>query len=325
VLVLNEADVSRLLPMSEAVRVMEAALAGLARGEAAQPLRTMMITSDGAGLLFLMPAHLQSPPALGLKAVTIFPSNAARSIDTHFGAVLLLEADTGLPLALINGTAITTIRTAAVSAVATAHLANKYATDLAILGSGVQARSHLEALLCARKIERVRVWSRTFDHAQAFAAEMSEQHLLKVLAVETPELAVRDAQIIITVTASETPVVRGEWLAPGAHLNVVGGSRPTVREVDTATVLRSKLIVDSVESALAEAGEILIPIGEGACSPEHIHATLGEVINHTKPGRASADEITLFKSLGLGIEDIAAAHFVYMRAQEAGCGLSVPF
>lgn len=325
VLVLNETEVARLLPMSEAMRVMETALAALAHGEAVQPLRTIIATSGGAGLMALMPASLQSPAALGLKAVTIFPNNAQRGLDTHLGAVLLLEAETGRPIALINGTMITTIRTAAVSAVATAHLANEQATDLAILGSGVQARSHLEAMLCVRRIERARVWSRTPDRARAFADEMSARHSLDVMAVERPELAVRDAQIIITVTASDTPVVRGEWIAPGAHLNVVGGCQPTVREVDTPAILRSKLIVDSLESALAEAGEILIPISEGACSPDHIHATLGEIINHTKPGRTTADEITLFKSLGLGIEDIAAAHFVYTRAQAEGRGLSVPF
>jgi alanine dehydrogenase len=325
VLVLNEAEVARLLPMSAAVRVMETALAALARGEAVQPLRTIMATSGGAGLMALMPASLPSPAALGLKAVTIFPNNAQRGIDTHQGTVVLLEAETGRLAAIINGTTITTIRTAAVSAVATTHLAPEQATDLAILGSGVQARSHLEAMLCVRRIKRVRVWSRTLNHARAFADEMGAQHSLKVTAVEQPELAVRDAQIIITVTASDTPVVRGEWIAPGAHLNVVGGCQPTVREVDTPAVLRSKLIVDSLESALAEAGEILIPISEGACSPDHIHATLGEIINHTKPGRTSADEITLFKSLGLGIEDIAAAHFVYTRAQAEGRGLSVPF
>ncbi len=325
VLVLNETEVAGLLPMREAVRVMETALAALARGEAVQPLRTIMAPSGGAGLMALMPASLPSPAALGLKAVTIFPNNAQRGIDTHQGTVVLLEADTGRLAALINGTTITTIRTAAVSAVATAHLANEQAVDLAILGSGVQARSHLEAMLCVRRIERVRVWSRTLDHARRFADEMSARHSLNIIAVERPELAVRDAQIMITVTASDTPVVRGEWIAPGAHLNVVGGCRPTVREVDTPAILRSKLIVDSLESALAEAGEILIPISEGACSPDHIHATLGEIINHTKPGRTSPDEITLFKSLGLGVEDIAAAHFVYTRAQMEGCGLSVPF
>jgi len=324
-LVLNETEVARLLPMGEAVRVMETALAALARDEAVQPLRTIMATSGGTGLMALMPASLQSPAALGLKAVTIFPNNAQRGLDTHQGTVVLLEADTGRLAALINGTTITTIRTAAVSAVATAHLANEQATDLAILGSGVQARSHLEAMLGVRQIERVRVWSRTLDHALAFADEMSARHSLNVSAVEQPELAVREAQIIITVTASDQPVVRGEWIAPGAHLNVVGGCLPSVREVDTPTVLRSKLVVDSLESALAEAGEILIPISEGACAPDHIHATLGEIINHTKPGRTSADEITLFKSLGLAIEDIAAAHFVYTRAQAEGCGLSVPF
>jgi ornithine cyclodeaminase len=325
VLVLNETEVAALLPMREAVRVMESALATLARGEAVQPLRTIMATSGGAGLMALMPAHLQSPAALGLKAVTIFPNNAERGLDTHLGAVLLLEADTGRVLALINGGTITTIRTAAVSAVATAHLAHEHAADLAILGSGVQARSHFEAMLCVRQIERARVWSRTSSHAQTFADEMTARHALQVTAVERPESAVRDAQIIITVTASDTPVVCGEWLAPGAHLNIVGGCRPAVREVDTSAILRSKVIVDSIESALAEAGELLIPISEGACSPQHIHATLGEIITRTKSGRVSANEITLFKSLGLGIEDLAAAHFVYTRAQTEGRGLSVPF
>jgi ornithine cyclodeaminase len=319
---INEAEVAQLLPMKEAVRVMEAALSSLARGAARQPLRTVMAAGDG--LLALMPACLQSPPALGLKAVTIFPGNAERGIDTHLATVLLLEADTGRLRAIINGTAITTIRTAAVSAVATDHLALKQAADLAILGSGVQARSHLEAMLCVRKIARVRIWSRTPDHARAFAEAMQRQHSLSVEAVSEPEFAVREAQIIVTATAAETPILRGEWLAPGAHINAIGSSRPTARELDTEAVLRAKLVVDSVESALAEAGDLLIPIEEGACSAGHIHAALGEVINRTKPGRASADEITLFKSLGLGIEDVAAADFICRRAQELGRGLSLP-
>lgn len=324
VLVLNHTEVEQLFPMSEAVRVMETALAALARGEAVQPLRTIMATCTGEGLLAVMPAHSASPPALGLKAVTVFRNNVPRGLDAHQGAVLLLDAETGQPIALINGTAITTIRTAAVSAVATAHLANEDASDLAIIGSGTQARSHLEAMRCVRKIKRVRVWSPTRAHALAFADEMSTRYALSVTAVERPELAVYDAQIVITVTTSDTPVVNGEWLAPGAHVNVVGGCQPRVREVDTSAILRSKVIVDSTESALAEAGEILIPISEGACSPQHIHATLGEIINHSKPGRVSANEITLFKSLGLGVEDIAAAHFIYTRAQAEGRGVSVP-
>jgi alanine dehydrogenase len=324
-LVLSENDVSRLLPMREAVRVMEEALSALARGEAVQPLRTAMMTGDRAGLLALMPAHLQAPPALGFKAVSIFPQNAARGLETHPGVVLLLEAETGQPLAVLNGATITAIRTAAVSGVATAHLAAPDAADLAILGSGVQARSHLEAMRCVRPIRRVRVWSRQLEHARAFADEMATCHALEVTAVEQAEMAARDAQIIVTVTASDTPILRGEWLAPGAHLNAVGSSRPATREMDTPALLRARLVVDSVESALAEAGDLLIPMQEGACAASHIHATLGEVINRAKPGRTSAEEITLFKSLGLGIEDVAAARFIYQRARETGSGVSVPF
>ncbi len=316
IMVLGAAEVLRLFPMREAVRVMETALAALARGEAVQPLRTFMFTKDGAGILGLMPAQLQTPAALGLKAVTIFPNNARLGLDTHQGAVLLFDAGTGRLLSLLDGGAITAIRTAAVSAVATAHLANEAATELAILGSGVQARTHLEAILCVRKIERVRIWSRTPEHARALAEEMAQRYQLEVIPVRQAELAVREAHIIVTVTAAKTPILYGEWLTPGVHLNAVGASLPDARELDTQAVKRSKLIVDSVESALAEAGDILIPISEGALTTDHIHATLGEVIIRAKEGRATASEITLFKSLGLGIEDVAAAQFIYQRARE---------
>jgi ornithine cyclodeaminase len=327
VLVLSAEDVARLLPMSACIAVMRDALAALARGKALVPLRMVMRMPDGSGFLGVMPGQLSADGdrtgALGMKAVSVFPGNTSRGIDTHQGAVLLFEVDTGRLSALMDGATITAIRTAAVSGVATDLLARKDATELAILGAGVQARTHLEAIASIRPLRKVRIWSRNFEHARALVAEQKGRSGTSIEAVATAEAAVRGADIIATVTASPNPVLQRAWLKEGAHINAVGSSIPTTREVDTATIAAARLFVDRRESALNEAGDLLIPIREGAVKPDHIQAELGQVIIGEDPGRRSDGEFTLFKSLGLSVEDVASAAFVAQRARETGIGQTV--
>ena len=327
VVVLSAEDVARLLPMAACIAVMRDALAALARGKALVPLRMVMRMLDGSGFLGVMPGQLSADGdqkgALGMKAVSVFPGNASRGIDTHQGAVLLFEADTGRLSALMDGATITAIRTAAVSGVATDLLSRRDATELAILGAGVQARRHLEAIATIRPLRRVRVWSRNLEHARALVAEHKGRYSFGIEAVATAESAVRGADIVTTVTASPEPVLERAWLKDGAHVNAVGSSIPTTREIDTATMAAARLFVDRRESALNEAGDLLIPIREGALKPDHIQAELGQVIIGEDPGRRSAGELTLFKSLGLALEDVASAAFVAQRARETGVGQTV--
>ena len=327
VLVLNAADVTRLLPMSECIRVMREALATLARGKALVPLRTVMRLPDGSGFLGVMPGYLGSDgereAALGMKAVCVFPANSARGIDTHQGAVLLFDQETGQLAALMDGATVTAIRTAAVSGVATDLLARPDATELAILGAGVQARTHLEAIAAVRDLGRVRVWSRDPGHVARFIEAAKQTYGGRVESAGTAEEAVRGADIVATVTASSQPILSYAWLKAGVHINAVGSSIPTAREIDSVTMTKARLFVDRRESALNEAGDVLLPIREGAFKADHIQAELGEVIAGEDPGRRSAGELTLFKSLGIAVEDVAAAAFVVRRARQTGTGQTV--
>ncbi len=327
VLVLSAEDVSKLLPMRDAIQVMREALGALAEGRALVPLRMVMRLPDASGFLGVMPGYIGADGgnqgALGMKAVSVFPGNAGRGIDTHQGAVILLEADTGRLSAVMDGGAITGIRTAAVSGVATDVLARKDAAELAILGAGVQARTHLDAIAAVRPLRRVRVWSRSPAHAEKLVAAMKGRFLASIEAVASAEAAVRGADIVATVTASPDPIVQRPWLKNGVHINAVGSSTPTAREIDSATVAAASLFVDRRESALNEAGDVLIPMREGAFGADHIQAELGEVLIGKHPGRKSADEVTLFKSLGLSVEDVASAAFIAKRARDLRIGQTV--
>jgi ornithine cyclodeaminase len=323
VLIINQAEVRRLLPMAECMDVMADALAALSRGEAILPLRPVMWLPEKFGALGMMPSYLASLKAMGLKVVSVFPHNHGTQYDSHQGAVMLFEAAHGQLLALMDASAITAIRTAAVSGVATRLLARQDADTLAILGSGVQARSHLAAMLQARPVTSVRIWSRNAEHAQAFAERESRRHAISVTASPSVEAAVESADIICTTTAAPEPILMGEWIAPGAHVNAVGSSVAFTRELDTAAVVKSRLFVDRRESTLNEAGDFLFPKREGAVTDGHILGEIGEILIGTVKGRQSPDEITLFKSLGLAVEDLAAANHVYRKAVEAGVGVSV--
>ena len=323
VLIANQELVSTLLPMDECIEAMENALRLLAEGDALLPLRTMMVLPDGESLLGLMPSYLGGIQSVGVKAIAAFPGNHGTEYDTHQGVVILFDAEKGLLRAIVDGTAITALRTAAVSGVATSLLARSEAGDLAIIGAGTQARSHLDAMLYVRDIQRVRVYSLPLEGAHQFARRESERHDIKIEVMESASEAVTGADIICTVTTAKEPVLKGDWLAPGAHINAVGAFTPSTRELDTTAVVKARFYVDRRESALNEAGEFLIPEGEGVIDDSHIVGEIGEVLLGKAPARESAEEITLFKSLGIAIEDLAAAHHIYIKAQESVQGLWV--
>jgi len=323
VLIVNQTEVPRLLPMRACMEAMAEALRSVSRGESVLPLRQVIMLPDQAGAFGSMPAYLGSPPAIGVKSITVFPGNHGTELDSHQGAVLLFETKRGSLLAVMDASSITAVRTAAVSGVATRLLARADAGDLALLGTGVQALTHLEAMSHARPLRRVRAWSRRPEHVRAFAQRAERSLGLKVEAAPSAREAVRGADLVCTVTSSREPVLEGEWLSPGTHVNAVGASLATARELDTAAVVRASLFVDRRESALKEAGDFLIPRREGAIDDGHIRAELGELLLGSRPGRQSDSEITVFKSLGLAVEDVASARLIYDNAVEAGAGTRV--
>lgn len=322
-IVINQTQVADLLPMAECIQAMDDVFRALTAGDCIQPLRHILWLPEKAGALGTMPSYWHSAGMIGLKAVTFFPANEGTEHDSHQGAVLLYDAKNGRLVALIDGTSITAIRTAAVSGLATQWLAREDAATLAIIGSGVQAGQHLDAMIVARPIKTVRVFSKTPANARFFAATQAKKHSLPVTACESAEAAVTDADIICTTTSSRQPVVLGQWIKPGAHINAAGSSIALARELDALAVQRSRLIVDRRESALNEAGDFLIAKEEGAVTDDHILGELGDLLTGKVAGRTSDDDITLFKSVGLAVEDLAAACHVYRRAIELGIGTSV--
>ncbi len=320
VLVLNQEEVERLLDMEGCIEAMAGALASLARGEVHVPLRFIVKPEDEPSLIGLMPAHRAGDsPLYSLKTVCVFPDNPQRGLDAHQGTVTLFDGETGEVRALMNASAITAIRTAAVSAVATRLLAREDARELGVLGSGVQARSHLEALRLVRDFDLVRIYSPTGGHAQSLADETGAE------VAGSAEEAVRGADVVVTATSSVAPVLERGWLKDGAHVNVVGGRPPEMRELDTATIADSAFYVDRRESAENEAFDYRDALESGAIGPGHIRGEIGEVLIGAAPGRQSPDELTVFRSLGLAVEDLAAAEYVVRRARETGVGTEVDF
>ncbi len=320
VLFVNEAGVRSLLPMDACVPLMREALATLSRGDVVLPLRSMVRLPDRSGILGLMPGYLGEPQSFGLKVVTVMPGNHGTPYDSHQGVVMLFGVTHGEPLAILDASAITAIRTAAASAAATDLLARTDAGDLALIGSGMQARTHLAALCTVRRLRRVRVWSRSRANAERFARDEAGQAGVAIEVAATGEDAVRGADLVCTVTASKEPVLRGEWLSPGAHVNAVGACFAASRELDAEAVRRARLYTDCRESCLREAGDFLIARDEGAISDAHLLGELGEVLLRTVPGRLSRDDITVYESLGVAVEDLAAAHAIHRRALETGAG-----
>jgi alanine dehydrogenase len=324
-LVINQAEVIDLLPMRSCIEIMEQVFRALTLGETALPLRQVMGLPNQNGLLAMMPAYvnLAGNRSMGLKAISVFPGNQTTRYDSHQGVVLLFDVQNGRLLAIIDATTITAIRTAAVSAVATKLLALPEAGDLAILGSGTQARAHLEAIQLVRPLQRVRVWSRNREHAARFAANQTAQTGIAIESVPNAHAAVSGADLVCTTTSASEPVLCGEWIDPGCHINAVGACTPGARELDTAAVACARLFVDRRESTLHEAGDFLIPKVEGQIDDHHILGEIGELLTGRIAGRQSVREITLFKSLGLAIEDLAAAQFIYAQALARGAGRQV--
>ena len=321
ILVLAARDVHELLGYRECADVMRQALTDLARGQIQQPLRTVVRPRDAAGFMGLMPAY--SPDGYGLKAICITPGNPAIGKDAHQGGVMLFAAGTGEPLALVNASAVTEIRTAAVSAVATGLLARPGPAELAIIGTGVQGQAHAHALAATRPLSGIRMTGRDLARAREVAAELAAQLNVPVTAVGSGPEAVEGADIVVTATSSARPVLRREWLAAGTHVNAVGACVPQARELDTATMAEAALFADSRESVRNEAGDYLLAAREGADNP--VRAELGELLTGTAPGRAADDEITVFESLGLAAEDLAAASYLYREATRIGAGTSADF
>jgi alanine dehydrogenase len=321
VLIVSQQEVRELLRMEECIEVMADALGALTRGEAVMPLRGMARTSDQAGLLAWMPSLLPASDVMGIKVISVFP-NEGTELESHQGAVLLFEATHGQLVAVVDASEVTAIRTAAVSGLATRLLARPDADDLAILGSGTQARTHLEAMTVVRDIRRVRVWSRDADHARSFAEGTSARGV-RVEVSATAREAVEGASIICTTTSATEPILEGRWLSPGAHVNAVGFAGPTGRELDAQAVAGARLFADRRESILSESGDFLIAKQEGAVGNDHVAGELGEVLLGTVEGRTSPEQITIFESLGLAIEDLAAVNHVCQRARETGRGTNV--
>jgi ornithine cyclodeaminase/alanine dehydrogenase-like protein (mu-crystallin family) len=322
-LILDQQAVTDLLPIRECIDLMVSTLSALARGETILPLRTVVLIPNTNDAFAVMPAYIGSPKTMGAKIITVYPGNHGTKYDSHQGAVLLFDPDNGSLAALLDATAVTTIRTAAVSAVATWLVARENASSLVIIGAGVQAYAHLEAMCAVRPIKTLRVWSRTAANAERLADLARKKFKLEASVASSGEDAVRDADIVCTTTSARAPVLFGKWLTPGTHINAIGASQRTARELDTECVVRSRLYVDRRESALKEPGDMLVPLEEGAITPDHIVAEIGELAIGQGVGRRDEHEITLFKSLGLAIEDIAAASYVYGAAKRAGVGVEV--
>lgn len=306
-LVLTEPDVRALLTMPDLIAAMESALASFSTGSVVQPVRTVLEVGEQKAFFGLMPAYISATPALGAKLVTVYESNLARGLTSHLATIILLDPETGALSAIVDGRYITEARTAAVSAVSVKKLARDDSSVLGIIGSGVQARSHLEALMQVRRFKEVRAWSPNAKNLAAFCEETG------AMGVTSPETVSRGADVVVVATASRTPVLFCDWVDPGAHVISVGACRPTQQELDPALVARSRLFVDSRAAALKESGDV-IPFGES-----HIVAELGEA----GAVRKTRDEITIFKSMGLAVEDVVSAHLAFTRAQQSGKGLNI--
>jgi ornithine cyclodeaminase/alanine dehydrogenase-like protein (mu-crystallin family) len=324
VLVLSHADVVAALPPAECAEEMASVLAAHARGEAFMPLRSVMMPPGAPGLMGLMPAWRGGPqPVFSLKTVCMLPGNPARGLDAHQGTVTLYDGETGMPTAVLDASAVTEVRTAAVTAVATRLLARDDARVLGILGAGVQARAHIESLVPVRTFEQIRIFAPTREHARA-VADGAPDGAPEVVVAASAEEAVRGADVVVVATSAKRPVLGHAWLSPGAHVNAVGASSPTAWEIEVATVAASALFADSRESIANEAGEFRLAIEQGAISGiDHVRGELGEVLAGTVAGRRGDGEITLFRSLGLAVEDLAAAELAVANARRMTLGTEV--
>ncbi len=321
-LIINRQEVERLLSMAECIDAMANAMRAASSGAVTVPLRLFSPLADDSGSLGVMPGSALDPPLFGAKVISLRFDNPAKGLPAVQGYVSLFDHETGRPVAVIEGASVTAIRTAAASGLATRELARQGARTHGIFGTGVQAVTHIDAIACVRDMQEVVVWGRDADKARRFAERQSERTRLHIRATGDAAEAAR-CDVVSTVTAATEPVLKGEWLRPGTHVNLVGVHTPQAREADTRAILRSRVYVDLMESAMSEAGDLLIPIGEGAIDKAHILGEIGQVLAGGVPGRADDDEITLYKSLGIVAQDLFAAAHVYAQAVERGAGVEV--
>lgn len=323
--VLSNADIAALLPMAQAVEVIDSAMRRVSAGGAQLPLRSV-VPVGGPNLMGVMPGALDDPGCYGVKLVSLFPANPARGLSGHRGAVVLFEGETGGAIAMMDAGLLTAIRTAAASAVATRALARADARVLTIIGTGEQAEHHLAAMLAVRPLTQVRIVGRRAERAAAFAEQAAAHHSGLNLTHGTDiRAAVAGADIVCTVTNSPAPVLMGDWLEPGQHLNIVGASVASKREVDDTVLRRASVWCDYRPSLLAQAGEVVDMIAAGTWSASDLKGEIGAHLNGNAPGRQGPDEITLYRSLGIAAQDLAAAHFVLTAAEGAGRGQVVDF
>jgi len=317
VLILTRSDLERVLSMEDVIEVVERAFSELARGTAILPQRTAITLNKKAGWMGVMPAYLEKIGSLSTKIVTVFEKNLERKLPTIMATLVLNSTETGAPLAIMEGTFITAMRTGAVGGVAAKYLAREDSKTVGVFGAGTQARTQLMAACVVRDVEKAFVYDKNRERASVFAAEMSEKLKIPVETRE-PRDVVKESDIIVTATTAKTPIFDGNLVKQGTHLNLIGSFKPDTREVDEVVIKKSKIVVDQKSAALEEAGDIIIPLKAGVITEEDIYAELGELVTGTKPGRTSDSEITLFKSVGLGIQDCATAWLAYTRAKEKG-------
>jgi len=321
VLILSRKDLEAVMTMKETIEVVEHAFKELTMGTARMPTRVGLTVFDKAGWMGVMPAYLSGIGSLAAKIVAVFEDNPSKhNLPTVLATLTLNDASTGYPLAFMEGTYITAMRTGAAGGVAAKYLARKDAKTVGIFGTGVQARTQLLAVNEVRDVEKVYAFDILANQSRKFAEEMNKAIGADIKTVNSPEIVVKKSEIIVTATTSRTPVFDGKLLKQGTQINAIGSFRPDARELDDNAILRSKVVVDSKEAALAEAGDIVIPLKDNVINETHIYAEIGEIITGKKHGRISDDEITLFKSVGLGVQDAAAAHLAYKNAREAGVG-----
>jgi ornithine cyclodeaminase/alanine dehydrogenase len=322
-LVLSEKQVQSLIDVDELISVLEQAHVQYSTGKAVMPVRLVVPLPQVGGRITSMPGFLSDDKALAMKIITYFQENPEQNLPAILGTILLFSAETGKLIAIMDGSYITAIRTACASAMATKALANPQTPVLGMLGAGVQARSHIEALTQVRRLQRIKIYSPTGASAAAIKKDMEPTVKIAIDIARNAEEALRDADLVVTATTAKEPIVKPEWLKPGAHINAVGAHRPDMREINGATLARSKIVVDSREAIMAECGDILLALKEKSIGENAIHAEIGEVLAGRKPGRSSAAEITLYKSVGIAIQDVATANLVYRKALEKGIGTTV--
>lgn len=321
--ILSAEDVRIALPMNQAVETMKKAFVQLSAGKAEVPLRVGLQVPQHNGVTLFMPGYLSQDDHMAVKIVSVFNENPSKGLPLIHALVVVLDAETGAPTAVMDGAYLTALRTGAASGAATDLLARKDAKTAAIFGAGTQARTQLEAVRSVRPIQSAWVYDPNEDRAEEYAAEMRGKLGIEIHIANTPSQAVRAADIICTATTSSTPVFEDADLQPGCHINAVGAYTAEMQEVPVETIQRAKIVIDHRESSLAEAGDLIIPLNQGLISQEDIHAELGEVAAGLKPGRETAGEITLFKSVGVAVQDVAAANAVLQAAREMNLGMEV--